>query len=82
MCVCVCVYVCMYVCMCVCVGMDIILNRQFIPYLLEVNRNPSLNVDTPLDVAVKGRALNHALRLVNRNSTRKQTTKRSFRGKV
>ena len=34
-------------------GFDIIIDKHFKPYLLEVNHAPSFNTDTPLDFFIK-----------------------------
>lgn len=47
------------------VGFDIMLDSQLHPYVLEVNRNPSLNLDTPMDKAMKPQLIADTLRLVN-----------------
>ena len=45
-------------------GVDIMLDRKLNPYLLEVNRNPSLRCDTPLDTTIKQTALREAFHIV------------------
>jgi len=47
------------------VGFDIMLDSDLNAYVLEVNRNPSLNMDTDLDKALKGNVTADTLRLVN-----------------
>ncbi|GAB5363425.1 hypothetical protein AAMO2058_000881900 [Amorphochlora amoebiformis] len=47
------------------VGFDIMLDSELNAYVLEVNRNPSLNMSTPLDVTLKGDVTADTLRLVN-----------------
>ena len=45
-------------------GFDIILDKNLIPYLLEVNHAPSFNTDTPLDFLIKKQLLIDTLRLL------------------
>lgn len=46
-------------------GLDVILDSKFRPYLLEVNHSPSFTADTPLDRRVKRKVVGDALTLVN-----------------
>eukprot|EP00466_Bigelowiella_natans_P007178 jgi/Bigna1/137946/aug1.42_g12654 len=47
------------------VGFDIMLDESLRAYVLEVNRNPSLNMETPFDRTLKGDVTTDTLRLVN-----------------
>eukprot|EP00468_Gymnochlora_sp_CCMP2014_P004344 CAMPEP_0167753180 /NCGR_PEP_ID=MMETSP0110_2-20121227/7562_1 /TAXON_ID=629695 /ORGANISM="Gymnochlora sp., Strain CCMP2014" /LENGTH=297 /DNA_ID=CAMNT_0007638901 /DNA_START=663 /DNA_END=1556 /DNA_ORIENTATION=- len=47
------------------VGFDVMLDSSMNAYVLEVNRNPSLNMDSPLDQALKGGVTADTLRLAN-----------------
>lgn len=39
-------------------GIDIIFDHKFKPYLLEINHAPSFNDDTPLDALIKHNVIN------------------------
>ena len=45
--------------------MDILLDRNLKPYLLEVNHTPSFTTDTPLDKVIKKGLIRDALLLLN-----------------
>ena len=45
-------------------GFDILLDKQYRPYLLEVNHAPSFNTDTPLDYLIKKHLLFDTLKLL------------------
>lgn len=45
-------------------GFDILLDKDYKPYLLEVNHAPSFNTDTPLDYLIKKHLLIDTLRLL------------------
>lgn len=53
-------------------GFDIILDHTLKPWLLEVNRSPSFNTDSQLDLDVKTGVILHALKLMNVKSTKHQ----------
>lgn len=46
-------------------GMDILLDANLKPYLLEVNHTPSFTTDTPLDKSIKKGLIRDALLLLN-----------------
>jgi len=46
-------------------GLDILLDSKFRPYLLEVNHSPSFTADTPLDRRIKRKVVADALTLMN-----------------
>ena len=46
-------------------GLDIILDHKFKPYLLEVNHSPSFTADTPLDKKIKRKVISETLNLLN-----------------
>ena len=46
-------------------GLDVILDHKFRPYLLEVNHSPSFTADTPLDKKIKRRVISEALDLLH-----------------
>lgn len=35
-------------------GFDVLVDQQLKPWLLEVNHSPSLNIDAPIDLKIKG----------------------------
>lgn len=46
-------------------GLDIMLNSQGKPFLLEVNHSPSFNSDSPLDKEIKKKVVYDSLVLMN-----------------
>ena len=46
-------------------GLDVLLDSKFRPYLLEVNHSPSFTADTPLDRRIKRKVVADALTLMN-----------------
>jgi hypothetical protein len=46
-------------------GIDILLDENARPHLIEINRNPSLKCDTSLDIAVKTKVVGDLIALVN-----------------
>ena len=46
-------------------GLDVILDHRFRPYLLEVNHSPSFTADTPLDKKIKRQVISEALTLMH-----------------
>ena len=46
-------------------GLDIILDQNFKPYLLEVNHTPSFSTDTPLDRLIKKNVISDTLKIMN-----------------
>lgn len=45
-------------------GFDILVDQNLKPWLLEVNLSPSLNIDSPLDLKIKGEMLADLFTLV------------------
>eukprot|EP00294_Goniomonas_avonlea_P008243 CAMPEP_0114559162 /NCGR_PEP_ID=MMETSP0114-20121206/10775_1 /TAXON_ID=31324 /ORGANISM="Goniomonas sp, Strain m" /LENGTH=726 /DNA_ID=CAMNT_0001744615 /DNA_START=76 /DNA_END=2256 /DNA_ORIENTATION=+ len=45
-------------------GFDVLLDHRMRPWLLEINHHPSLNLDEPIDRAVKGKLLFEGLTLI------------------
>jgi D-alanine-D-alanine ligase-like ATP-grasp enzyme len=52
-------------------GMDIILDENLRPWLLEVNNSPSLATDSPLDLSVKKELIADVFNLLNLSHKRK-----------
>ena len=52
-------------------GVDILIDSKFKPYLLEVNASPSFGTDTPLDYKIKKNVVGDAMGLLNFNHKRK-----------
>ena len=52
-------------------GFDIMIDRNFKPWLIEVNQSPSFATDSPLDHEVKKYILRDAFRLLNVNQERR-----------
>jgi len=53
-------------------GFDVMIDRNFKPWLIEVNQSPSFATDSPLDYEVKKQVLRDAFRLLNVNQERRQ----------
>jgi len=51
---------------------DILIDKKFKPFLLEVNHAPSFNDDTEIDKEVKTNLITDTLRLLNINHENKQ----------
>jgi hypothetical protein len=56
-------------------GMDIILDENLRPWLLEVNNSPSLATDSPLDLSVKKELIADVFNLLNLSHKRKMKYK-------
>ena len=52
-------------------GFDIMIDRNFKPWLIEVNQSPSFATDSPLDHEVKKQVLRDAFKLLNVNQERR-----------
>lgn len=52
-------------------GMDIFIDSDFKPWLLEVNHTPSFCTDSPLDYNIKKNVLRDTLHILNLNQKRK-----------
>ena len=53
-------------------GFDIMIDKHFKPWLIEVNQSPSFATDSPLDYDVKKSVLKDAFNLLNINQERRQ----------
>ena len=53
-------------------GFDIILDESYTPFLLQVNHNPSLITDTPLDKFIKKKLVKDTFSLLNINIRNKE----------
>ena len=53
-------------------GLDIMLNSQAKPFLLEVNHSPSFNSDSPLDKEIKKKVIYDSLVLMNVTSAERK----------
>lgn len=53
-------------------GFDIMIDKNFKPWLIEVNQSPSFATDSPLDYDVKKSVLKDAFQLLNINQERRQ----------
>ena len=52
-------------------GFDIMLDAKCKPYLLEVNHNPSLSADSPLDEKVKSELIRDTINLLGLTKRRR-----------
>jgi D-alanine-D-alanine ligase-like ATP-grasp enzyme len=48
-------------------GFDILIDKNFRPWLIEVNQSPSFGTDSPLDYQVKKSVIGDAFKLLNIN---------------
>jgi len=48
-------------------GIDIMLDHNYTPYLLEINHTPSFSTDTPLDSFIKKNVIRDTLKILNIN---------------
>mgnify|MGYP002630419894 FL=1 len=53
-------------------GFDIMIDKYFKPWLIEVNQSPSFATDSPLDYEVKKAVLRDAFRLLNVSQERRE----------
>lgn len=53
-------------------GFDIMLDKNFRPWLVEVNQSPSFTTDSPLDYEVKKHVLVDAFKMLNVNHERRE----------
>lgn len=53
-------------------GFDIMIDKYFKPWLIEVNQSPSFATDSPLDYEVKKAVLRDAFRLLNVGQERRE----------
>lgn len=45
-------------------GFDILIDQNYKPWLLEVNLSPSLNIDAPVDLKIKGEMISDLFTLI------------------
>ena len=60
-------------------GLDVILDQNLKPYLLEVNHTPSFTTDTPLDKSIKKNLIRDTLLLLNINAKNKIRIKNNLK---
>jgi tubulin polyglutamylase TTLL6/13 len=60
-------------------GMDILLDANLKPYLLEVNHTPSFTTDTPLDKVIKKNLIRDALLLLDISGKNKVRIKNNLK---
>ena len=53
-------------------GFDIMIDRNFRPWLIEVNQSPSFATDSPLDYEVKKHVLGDAFKLLDLTQERRE----------
>ena len=53
-------------------GFDILIDKNFKPWLLEVNQSPSFGTDSPLDYEVKKSVLKDTFNLLNISMERRE----------
>jgi len=53
-------------------GFDILIDKNFRPWLIEVNQSPSFATDSPLDYEVKKAVLKDTFSLLNLNQERRE----------
>ena len=53
-------------------GFDIMIDKYFKPWLIEVNQSPSFQTDSPLDYEVKKQVLRDSFKLLNINQERRE----------
>jgi tubulin polyglutamylase TTLL6/13 len=53
-------------------GFDIMIDKNFRPWLIEVNQSPSFATDSPLDYEVKKSVLKDTFSLLNLNQERRE----------
>ena len=52
-------------------GMDILIDHKFKPWLLEVNHTPSFSTDTPFDNQLKLNVIKDTIQIININENEK-----------
>ena len=57
-------------------GIDIMIDQNLKPWLIEVNNLPSFGTDSKLDKQVKGDLVSDTLKLINLNQKRKKRIKK------
>ena len=53
-------------------GFDVMIDKNFRPWLIEVNQSPSFSTDSPLDYEVKKNVLKDALAMLNMSQERRE----------
>jgi tubulin polyglutamylase TTLL7 len=53
-------------------GFDIMIDKNFRPWLIEVNQSPSFSTDSPLDYEVKKNVLRDALQMLDMSQERRE----------
>ena len=63
-------------------GIDILFDKNFNPYILEFNSNPSLLIDTRLQNIIKPAVTNNALKIVLKLNMEKSSIRRILKHKL
>ena len=63
-------------------GFDILIDRKFRPWLIEVNQSPSFATDSPLDYKVKRNVLHDAFYLLNASAEKRSEYQESNKVKM
>ena len=53
-------------------GFDIMIDKHFRPWLIEVNQSPSFSTDSPLDYEVKKNVLRDAIQMLDMSQERRE----------
>lgn len=54
-------------------GFDVLLDTNLHPWLMEVNFSPSLHIDSPLDLKIKGELISECLDIVSKQLLTRNT---------
>lgn len=60
-------------------GFDVLVDRKLKPWLIEVNHSPSFSCDSPLDLDIKSRLIERAMRLIGVASSDKRKTRQKLK---